>query len=682
MTDAILRCRLVAVFTFVLGASVATQTPPASRPQAARPEQDVPTFRASVRYVEVDVDVKADGQFLPGLTKDDFELFEDRQQQVIDKVTLVDIPAVTGPADDEPGVVAAAPKSEAALSARVGGFNQSGRVYAMVLGVPPPEHASSTTTSAGPGGREAVKVLARKFVTEYLAPDDLLAIVYVNPIRGQGLTSDKKKLLAAVERFTEPVLSTRPPDQFLFSSRYRQPLDAEDQFVRLYQTVKEVAVSLGSITGRRKSIILVSEGENLWGMREDIHDRWAYARDATRTAAAFNVPIHTIRARGMEVPLLVEGGGDSPNPLTWADTGPESGRRLLSEETNGLDLGTFSSADKGFKRVVAANTRYYVLGYYSTLGRDGKDHPITVRVKRKGADVSARRGVRTLRPIRMPSPVKLPSILAATTRDLLRGKDMAATLPIDASVEVFSGADFKAALLVQATVDGPDLDLSPGRQLEFSVAAVDPQGTIRAFDRRAFTLNVQDDTRARLAGDPLTFFTRLELPPGQYAIRVTAHQPGGASGFQSRNIQIPDFAERALNISGVVIRSASRPGLVLQPDDVLRRALGGAPTLKRQFTASETLDLFAEVYDSHWPLATELTATWAIARGDTIAKSGESTIEVERGGIGYFGGAVPLQTLGPGDYRLQVEVRTTAGPIATARTSLPFQVVGDEGPIK
>src|SRR5204862_358290 len=52
-----------------------------------------PTFKAEVEYVEVDALVTdSKGQFVRDLTKEDFQVFEDKQRQTISTFSLVDIP--------------------------------------------------------------------------------------------------------------------------------------------------------------------------------------------------------------------------------------------------------------------------------------------------------------------------------------------------------------------------------------------------------------------------------------------------------------------------------------------------------------------------------------------------------------------------------------------------------------
>ena len=67
--------------------------------------------------------------------------------------------------------------------------------------------------------------------------------------------------------------------------------------------------------------------------------------------------------------------------------------RTLAEETGGFAAVNQNMLGSAFGRIVDANSRYYVLGYYPpTTARDGRFHRIEVRVKRPGLRVSARRG--------------------------------------------------------------------------------------------------------------------------------------------------------------------------------------------------------------------------------------------------------------------------------------------------
>ena len=67
--------------------------------------------------------------------------------------------------------------------------------------------------------------------------------------------------------------------------------------------------------------------------------------------------------------------------------------RSLAENTDGIVVSDTNDLGAGTRRIVDDLSSYYLLGYYSTNTRpDGKFHKITVRVKRSGVDVRARRG--------------------------------------------------------------------------------------------------------------------------------------------------------------------------------------------------------------------------------------------------------------------------------------------------
>ena len=71
--------------------------------------------------------------------------------------------------------------------------------------------------------------------------------------------------------------------------------------------------------------------------------------------------------------------------------------RQLAADTDGLAVVNTNQIDNALKRIVADLSSYYLLGYYSTNTKlDGRFRTITVRVRRPGVQVRARRGYRGL----------------------------------------------------------------------------------------------------------------------------------------------------------------------------------------------------------------------------------------------------------------------------------------------
>jgi VWFA-related protein len=617
---------------------------PAPAPPPPPPSQDTPTFRQTTRYIEVDAVVEdRDGRFVPGLTKDDFVLYEDNRQQTIDKVTIFDLPPVE---DTATGVRLLNPIAREPRGPQVGptadAFARASRIYVMVL---------------GSGQTDAVRDLAKLFIERYLAPTDLLAIVHVSRSRGQSLTNDKELLLAA-------------------ANRYRPVYNQEEQI----KTLKEVVVSLGSITGRRRSIVMMGTGFGLWAESEKIHQFLAKYNDLTRTARAFNVPIHSLYADGMFVAPTDLTGNSAPRMTTpgGKDMGQDgaASMRVLADDTGGIQLGNRNGARNGFARVVEANSQYYVLGYYSNLEREERNHPIVVRVTRPDVTVVARRNVRS-RPLPETKRVPLPRSMAESTRGLLRRGETSGTIPINVTTTVFRADDFMGSVMVYALVDGRALSLSAGQKLRYSAAAVDAKGDVTAIHTRAFTLNVSDVTRSHIEKGGLQFFSRLLLPPGSHVVRVAVEQDGGGSGVVATTVTVPDFAENTLHFSELSIGPRESSGLAPLNDRTLRRELPAGVTPHRTFAPSEELQIFGEVYDVHWPLVPRLDVHWSIhpVDGGEVVASGKESIESVFGGVARFRGRALLRLFKPGRYLLTTQAVSTMGPPASALAETEFTVI-------
>ena len=658
-------CGVAILIWLVCEASAPRAQQPSTPQPSASQSTFTPTFRASVRWVDVDAVVRdKDGNFVTGLTKDDFEVFEDLQPQTLDRVTLVDLPPVTP---------AQAPLPEADPG---DDFQDAGRIYVLVL---------------DGGAQSNVRSLARQFIDDYLGPIDRMAVVNVHGRGDQGLTSDKGRLLEAV-------------DQYVRGANEDPTLK---QLRTTYATLKEVAVSLGAVTGRRKSILLIGQGVDLWSTRspsgpydprpgsEDIDDLWRLVRDTTRTAEGFNVPIHVIKAN---MPLLPTGTGTGTglwaNPFAGAISGPQaplaansfrsaaqadrdSGLAVLAERTRGVRIINTNDYGKGFSKIVEQNSQYYMLGYYSNVEPDGRVHRITIRMKRPGLTVQGRQSFRSMNPEIKAKTVDLPKLLSTTARTALKGAT-AGTVPLATEAVVYRGEHFTASVLVNTSIKGTDLTLGNGSKLEYAAAAFDKWGRVIAVDRRAFSFTMRPQTRARLEANGVHLFSRMTLPTGTYDIRVMAQQPDGRMGLSSTSITVPDFTDRSLVISELIVGTpAVTAPLTLLADDTLRRAVTGTPGLATRLTTARNVPLFIEIFDTQWLISQALGVKWALRSETTglVARQGEERADKSEKGRIYFRGALPLSSLSPGTYVLDIEVFSIGGPPAAATRQFRFEVV-------
>src|SRR6185295_11915346 len=218
-----------------------------------------------VDYVEVDVVVTdREGKLVRDLKKEDFQVLEDGKSQVVSAFTIVDIPVERA---DRP-LFATAP-IEPDVKTNEKPFD--GRVYVMVI----------DDLHTRFGRTQRVRGAARQFIERRLGANDLMAVVHTAGATeaNQEFTNNKRLLLAAVDRTSGRKLDSATAgktDEFNRTRDLRQsgdplndPNDSERGFNArsTLDTLRNVADWFGSVRGRRKTILFVSEGIDY-----DIHD--------------------------------------------------------------------------------------------------------------------------------------------------------------------------------------------------------------------------------------------------------------------------------------------------------------------------------------------------------------------------------------------------------------------------
>jgi VWFA-related protein len=668
--------------------------PPAPQPPAQQP----PTFKVRVDYVEVDA-VVADrqGRLVRDLKKEDFQVLEDGKSQTITNFTMVDIPVDR---DDKP-LFAASPIEP---DVRTNEKPFDGRVYVMVI--------DDMHTRFGRSIR--VKTAAKQFIERRLGANDLMAVVHTaGPSdANQEFTNNKRLLLAAVDKTQGRKLDSptiNKTNEYNRTRDIRQQGDAlndPDDMERGFNarstldTLRNVAEWFGSVHGRRKAILFVSEGidYDIYDMipaNGSNHQSASMVMDATRdaigAATRANVAIYGIDPRG-----LTDLGDESIEIGAYPDdtslgVGPGSlqneirlsqdSLRTLSEETGGFAVVNKNDFATAFQRIVEDNSSYYVLAYYPPDVRPGRTHKIDVRVTRPGLTVRARKAYLT------PKKVDAPKVTAnnPSTPELREALD--SPLPVSGLTMHVFAAPFKgtapnASVLFGVELRGRDMKVDANSKILLSYIAIDANGKVKGGNTDSLALtNLRPDTKVRIEQSGLRMLNRLDLPPGKYQLRIAAHdQSGGNVGSVQYDLDVPDYAKVPFSMSGLVLTSGAGSAFpTVKPDEQLKPMMPGPPVALRAFPQNDEIALFTEVYDNSGatPHKVDILTTVTTDEGKVLFKTEEvrdsTDLAGKSGGYGYAA-RVPLKDLALGSYVLKVEAKSRLGKTPPVARELQFTV--------
>jgi VWFA-related protein len=214
--------------------------------------------------------------------------------------------------------------------------------------------------------------------------------------------------------------------------------------------------------------------------------------------------------------------------------------RTLAENTDGLAIVSSNDLARGFKRVVDDLSSYYLLGYYSTGKLDGRFHPISVRVKRPGVRVRARRGYLAATPAALTAATRGRGAASASASAPVDIAAEAEAHAIDAAVGPLAGYAREVPLRLQyATGWKPGADSSAGIWVvgEIGGVAVVGDAWSGGFEATATLTTTADATvasgRVTVPRGARTFRLALTpsgpIEPGDYVLRVGARADAAAS---------------------------------------------------------------------------------------------------------------------------------------------------------
>lgn len=713
------RHTLAAALLALAGSAVLySQTPaPQAQPaQGQQPPPNRPIFRTAVDYVEVDARVLDEtGKLVRDLKREDFVVLEDGKEQKIDNFSVISLPEVSAETTAftrnaiDPDVVSSTVARET-----------EGRLFVILL----------DDRQVAPSRTRQTVNIARKFIEQYVGPRDLTAVVSSSgrTDTSQTFTASKHLLLRAVENF----IGRKPQSWTLMTAIAGPdtPLEAE-RAERYYeaaasmQSIQSVSNWLGSVRGRSKNLVLISEGLD-YNYEDVVADPWAelilaQQRDAIAAATRANVTVYPIDPRGLgqddtiavgdnDTGMYLQNGVPTPIPADGIPVGLEEQRmpsrsttmraeverahmalRLIADDTGGFVALNTNDFDKWFKQIVTQSSGYYLLGYTPTNNRhEGKNRSIRVQVKRPGLRVISRKGyIEAFDKRKEAGP--LPALIASSpeVREILNGAWPVGDLPLTATAVAFRGPNSTASVAV--IVESPSTNLSLTEDngkltgtVEVTTAAVDQQNKINNGETQKITFGLTPELNERFKQRGFRTISRLsDLNPGRYQVRIAmVPENSAARGSLWYDLEVPDFSKGDLTLSGVLLSSVAEGRTPTgNPNKLFVDVLTLPPTTVRTFKMSDELNVYAEVYDNQLSPPHQVDVTITVkGEDDRIAYRSNDWASSEELNIGK--GAypsttwIPIQELGqPGNYVLIFQAQRALEDSKPITRMVPFKVV-------
>jgi VWFA-related protein len=640
---------------------------PASKPQAV--------FRGGTDLVQVDVSV-LDGRHRPvrGLTAADFTVLEDGQPREIQAFSEVYLPDRVQPRE-------AAWTREVPTDVWTNDVaRQEGRLVILLMDRSIPVGEPTVTA----------RRIARAIVNQ-LGPGDLAAVVSTSNGTVQNLTADRSRLLRALDR-GDP--STDISDEakeieasvFALTGRTWNALNDPRCMCGLcvLETIGRVADAVQSSTGRRKVLFfigseLVFQFAGSPDPRQDVgcEKRLRDAREAMFTAVdRANLTVHSLDPEGLanNNPITRPSStlrGVQAGPANAGSMGANLQRQgnlqVLPDRTGGRAVLNTNGPELSVPELFRESDSYYLIGFRpGPSAADGAFHKITVKTVRHGLDVHARSGYSVPSAAPRAASTSPAGALAPDVREALTGLLPDSATPIDLAAATFAGPDPKRAAVVLTVGLGALATAASGTTpIEVVASAFDTGGRPKGMSRQSVTL-AQPSGQA-VPNRRFDAQSRLDLPPGEYEIRVAVTGAGRASSVFSY-VTIPPFATAPLTLSNIIV--GATPGTLTAPKDFLSPLLPVEPTGRRNFRHGEPAVAFFRIYQGTGrssPFANvDLRSSITDAAGKVVASSNVTLDAAQfvtgRSADHYV--TLPIDTLPEGEYLLSVEAsmgQRTAG---------------------
>ena len=520
---------------FIILAIVALALPHALSSEASTKEEQQPTFRSSVRLVNVTVIAHdSTGRPVKDLAPSDFRIFEDGKEQKIE-IFSIDNGLVTAPSRR----AAAAPAAGSQVFTNRAAERSAGGISVILF-----DRLNSTWEDQKFARDHIIRLLAKASAEDrialYVLESDQITVLH-------DFTSDTSRLTAAMHRYlarmsSELALSEEKLGDFAPTGLADFDADTQAWLNRVQMEVSEtflrrrgelttnalesVANHLAGTPGR-KSLIWVSGAFPV--VIPGDHGPQIMSGAINRAARAINsadVAVYPVDIRGL-MPALNPTTATATTTRGVAPPAPvfntmntvhaqQDTMEQLAGATGGRAYLNRNDIGDSIRKAIEDSRVSYVLGYYSAKpDSDQKFRRINVRVSRPGVDLRYRQGYAP------PAPV------VRNAKRRLEALDRIMVSPVEASSIplVAELARMKNEGTVVVRIDPESLTWTPGKdgrvaEIDIVIAQSRPDGTYFKFKETTVDLTANAERFKQMVEDGLTLSSNFTVANDAYRLHV------------------------------------------------------------------------------------------------------------------------------------------------------------------
>jgi VWFA-related protein len=355
----------------------------------------------------------------------------------------------------------------------------------------------------------------------------------------------------------------------------------------------------------------------------------------------------------------------------------------LASGTGGFVIHETNDLLGGLDRIAKEQNEYYLLGYTPPESDEGSCHTLRVKVDRGGTEVRSRSGYCNARP---------QDFLAgnSTEKELENRAAGAQSGNVAASMQVpffyTSPNVARVNVAMEISTEGLKFEKKKGKyhsEINVLGIAYRPDGTVGA--RFSDTVNLESEDKKQMEAlkeRPLHYENEFEVAAGQYTLKVVFDSGGQNFGKLELPLAVDSYEPQQFAMSGIALSKEMHPvsdlgvgldALLIQDrTPLITQGVQIIPSGSSRFKKTDPVVFYMEIYepllvtpDPQKPLVVafnlrildgktgEQKEDTGLLRVQTPAKSGLPVIPI--------GGKIPMASLVPGSYRVELKAVDSAG---------------------